>query len=158
MVADWRTVVERDRPDLVVFETGRWETWDMQMPGDTTWRGLGDPVFDDWARGQLRSAVDALSASGATVVLLTPPSQARAEGTGASAVDERLRILTRMIDELAADPGDRVVLVDLAGWHVGQGARDVTLRRDGVHVDLRSGRIVAEEFLLPELVTLVDGR
>lgn len=158
MVADWRTVVERDRPDLVVFETGRWETWDMQMPGDTTWRGLGDPVFDDWARGQLRSAVDALSASGATVVLLTPPSQARAEGTGASAVDERLRILTRMIDELAADPGDRVVLVDLAGWHVGQGARDVTLRRDGVHVDLRSGRIVAEEFLLPELATLVDGR
>ena len=158
MVADWRDAVDARRPDIAVLGTGRWETWDMRVPGADGWRGLGDPVFDSWAEDQLRIVVDALGSAGATVVLLTPPSESRAELLGPIATDARLERWSEILREVAAERPDRVVVVDLARWHVMQGERDARLRRDGIHVDEESGAIVADEFLLPALVTVAAAR
>lgn len=154
---DWRTAVIDRRPDVAVLETARWETWDMRVPGVDGWRGLGDPAFDAWATQKVREAVDVLASTGATVVLLTPPSESRAELLGPIATDARLSRWSEILRAVATERPDRVVVVDLAAWHARQGARDAELRRDGVHVDAVSGPVVADEFLLPALVAVTSG-
>jgi peptidoglycan/LPS O-acetylase OafA/YrhL len=59
------------RPQVIMVMFGTWDVTDRLIPGDTVWRSIGDPVYDNWLRGQISDAIDTMTAQGATVVWLT---------------------------------------------------------------------------------------
>jgi peptidoglycan/LPS O-acetylase OafA/YrhL len=68
--ADWASVVASYRPDVSVF-LGRLDIVDRLFQG--RWTHIGDPSYDAYLVGQMRLAVQTLSAGGGKVVLLTSP-------------------------------------------------------------------------------------
>ena len=147
-----------DRVDFAVVQTGPWDVADRKLEGEDEWRHIGDPVYDDYLRGELEAANQVLLDEGVTVVWLTapyieagknqepPPSEPYAESDPA-----RMDRLNAMIRELA-DAREGVVVVDLAAWVAGlPPGEDERLRPDGVHFDLDRSVEVAE-WLAPELM------
>jgi hypothetical protein len=159
---DWgREVDERPDTQVGVVLTGSWDVMDRRLPGDDAWRGLGDPVFDDYMRAEIRGATEALRAKGLTVVWLTTPpldfGRAIVPRPEPDPPDALARIdrLNELIREVVADvPGAAVV--DFGGRFadMSQDEND-RLRPDGVHVDLAVSLEVAG-WLAPEILTAVD--
>jgi peptidoglycan/LPS O-acetylase OafA/YrhL len=61
------------RPQVIVAMFGAWDVADRKIPGDPHWRSIGDPVYDNWLRGEISTAIDTMTAQGATVVWLMQP-------------------------------------------------------------------------------------
>jgi peptidoglycan/LPS O-acetylase OafA/YrhL len=146
------------RVDFAVVQTGPWDIADRKLDGDDEWRHIGDPVYDDYLRGELDAANQMLLDEGVTVVWLTaphieagknqepPPSEPYPESD-----PERMDRLNQMIRELA-DEREGVVVVDLAAWVAGlPPGEDERLRPDGVHFELDLSVEVAE-WLAPEVM------
>ena len=154
--ATWPEKVRVFSPNLAVVQVGPWETLERRIPGDDTWRSLGDPVYDAWLLDQMVLAVDALSVDGAGVAWLTvPPVNANADpagqfggqGSAEPARTERFNELVRQLPQLR--PG-RVAVVELADWLQASG-RDDELRPDGIHFSDGGALEVAEQYLGPAL-------
>jgi peptidoglycan/LPS O-acetylase OafA/YrhL len=69
----WDAVLTATPADIAVIQDGPWEVADRQLPGDPVWRGLGDPVLDDYVRDELLAAIDLLQRHVKVVVWLTSP-------------------------------------------------------------------------------------
>ncbi|MGZ4708707.1 MAG: acyltransferase family protein [Acidimicrobiales bacterium] len=135
-------VLDRVHPDLNVVLDAPWDVSDRKIPGDDTWRGFGDPVYDDFFRHEMLDAVDLLSSQGGTVVwLTTPPVSNRPDRTDR---------LNQMIEELPQLRPGKVEVVDLAGY-LAQVDPDGKMRKDHIHLTPEAARDVARDFLIPEL-------
>jgi len=73
----WTAEAAADRPDAILLIVGRWETVDRVNEGK--WTHIGDPAFDAYLAGELRRAVDILSANGAPLTVANLPYSRRGE-------------------------------------------------------------------------------
>jgi peptidoglycan/LPS O-acetylase OafA/YrhL len=73
----WTAEITADRPDAILLIVGRWETVDRVNEG--RWTHIGDPAFDAYLTGELRRAVDILSANGAPLTVANLPYSRRGE-------------------------------------------------------------------------------
>ena len=154
----WAAKIARDQPNVTVVQIGQWEVPEHRIPGDDTFRIPGDPVYDDWLRAEMLTAVDVLSAEGAVVLWLTNPLIGPAEdGTdpverhGPPAEPARMERINELIREVAAERPLDVAVVDLAGWLEASGD-DRRLRPDGIHLSDVTTHEVAERWLVGALL------
>jgi peptidoglycan/LPS O-acetylase OafA/YrhL len=73
----WTAEAAADRPDAILLIVGRWETVDRVNEG--RWTHIGSPGFDAYLTGELRRAVDILSANGAPLTVANLPYSRRGE-------------------------------------------------------------------------------
>ena len=148
----WAETMASTGADMAVVLVGPWDVKDRRLPGDSTWRSVGDPEYDTFLFGEMTKAVDVLSARGAHVVwLTTPPVAEVAKGTGQPEWRElppidRVERFNDMVKRLPAARPQKVAVVDFAEW-VRASGRDAELRPDGVHLDDRQAQAVASQYL-----------
>jgi len=159
-----RGTVDRFRPDVVLVVDSMWEITDRQLPGETTWRSIGDPVYDDFLRRELGRSFDALASQGARIaVVLYPPIQlgrndvTRPESPYPVNDPVRMERYNALLREIAASRSDTTV-VDLAGWAASrpETVTDASARPDGVHLTPEAARQVADEWLAAQVVDQFD--
>lgn len=158
----WKQSIGSNRPDLAVVLFGLWEVCDRKLPGDGSWRHLGDPVFDAYVLDEMLAAVDVLSAEGTLVVWLThPPVRVRKRGTHTlpetpypESDPRRMERLNELIFELEARRPETIRVVDLAAYLHGLplGEFDPAYRPDGVHLSVDASRRVVDDWLAHELL------
>ena len=159
---DWAPEIEsRDGVQVAVLLTGSWDVMDRKLPGDDQWRGLGDPVYDDYMRAEIAGATEVLLAEGLNVVWLTTPplefGRAQVPKPPPDPPDtlERITRLNQLISEVVATHQGAAV-VDFGGHFAALSqAENDRLRPDGVHVDLANSLEVAQ-WVAPEILAAVD--
>jgi peptidoglycan/LPS O-acetylase OafA/YrhL len=149
---EWKPYLSR-HPDLVVVLYGPWDTAPTEMPGSTTYRTPGDPVYDAFLQKQMVAAVDVFAANGADVVWLTSPDI----GPQAAADDnpnlsdlynpDRMHALDRIVRQLPRLRPGKVQVVDLATWYASTKPDDRAMRPDGMHFTAQSAVQISEEWL-----------
>jgi hypothetical protein len=153
----WQDAVNRFRPDVVLFLSGRWETGDRFF-GPTV-NHIGTPRFDQLLSRAFDDGIRILSARGAKVGLVTTPCakpRERADGSqdplgSPDRVDSYNRLLTAAA---IRHPGSTQVL-DLfdalcPGGRYTRSIDGTPVRNiDGVHMDPASGSTLAPLLLGP---------
>jgi hypothetical protein len=139
----WRARVAELDLDGAILQVGPWDVADRRLPGESTWRHLGQPELDAVVKAEMRDAVDALSSSGARVLWLTSPvvdmNRAvvpRPTTPAPSSDPARMARLNELIAEVAAERPDVVRVIDVAA-HLRErpaGELDPAIRPDGVHL------------------------
>jgi peptidoglycan/LPS O-acetylase OafA/YrhL len=139
----WNRVVGSAEPDIAVVLFGPWDVSDVMVPGATEWAAMGDAAVEEFARSELRQALEVLTRRVELVVWLTSPpidqgrNQIPRGPIDPSSDPARMERWNQLIAEVAAEfPPDRVVIVDLDGWFqtLPGGPFDSTVRPDGVHL------------------------
>jgi peptidoglycan/LPS O-acetylase OafA/YrhL len=161
----WTEALDNGQPDLAVIQIGPWEVAERKLPGDDTWRTIGDPVYDDFLRNEMLDAIDVLSADGATVVWLTAPLfNPGVDGDaislrGDAADPSRMIRLNELITEAVAQRPDEAVVVDRAAhvYDLGE-EEDIRLRPDGVHFSIEAAAEVTYDWLGPILLDIYEER
>lgn len=157
----WPRAIRELRPDIAVVLTSLWDIADRKLPGDETWRHIGDPVIDDFLRQEFLSAVDQLISEGTLVIWLTHPA-VRSFGPDGVAPKvpfpesdpARMTRLNELIFELETKRPGQVRVIDLAGYMrtLPNGELDPTYRPDGVHLSVEGAVNVARDWLAEELL------
>jgi peptidoglycan/LPS O-acetylase OafA/YrhL len=164
----WAGLVRAHDPDVVFMVVGRWEVMDRVHNG--AWTRVGDPAFDAYLESELNTAVDVLTARGATLALATAPYYLRGERPDGGRWPEddpaRVDAFNRLIRDVAAHHPQSVAVIDLGG-HTSVGGRytpyidGIEMRYDGVHFTPQADQWLAP-WLLPQLLALapptVGGR
>lgn len=159
----WKQTIDQLRPDVAVVLVGPWDVEDRRLPGDSTWRAPGDPVYDDFLYKEMLAAVDVLSSDGAEVAWLTmPPVGANAKKAGqpeGALLDtpERVTRFNELVNRLPQDRPGKVSVIDLAGWVVSTG-EDARLRPDGVHFGDTQAVEVANRFLVGAITEVYQNK
>ena len=148
--AEWAQTLAVARPNAVVLQFGPFDAADHLLPGDDTWRGPGDPKYDEQLFGAMTALADISLQRGIPTVWLTspridlshadvPPGTNLPEGDPARM--DRINELLRML--ASEHPG--LHLLNLAAWVKAWpgGEYDPKLRPDGVHFSDGSSRTVA---------------
>jgi len=137
------------RPHVIVVLYGTWDVVDRQIPGDPTWRAIGDPIYDAFLRGEMTKFADLATSQGSTVVWLTHPhieAGANSPKPGPFPENDPQRIdrLNAMIREVAAGR-PRVHVLDLAAHMASMPGGEINLddRPDGIHWTRDSSRAIA---------------
>jgi len=138
-------VLAKSKPDLALMLVGPWDATDRKLDGDGQWRSFGDPVYDEFFKGEMLTAVDLLSSQGATVVWLTSPP--------VNNHPERTDRLNAMIKALPAERPGKVVVVDLAA-NLAARPDAASMRPDGIHLSPDASHTVADDFLIPRLAVI----
>jgi len=136
---DWAGVVSQSHPDVAVIIDGPFDVTDRLLPGDTQWRAIGDPVFDQYLKSEMLAATDLFLSRGVRVVWVTTPRfEAGHWDAAPKAYPEndpaRVRRFNRMLDEVAKErPG--ITVIDFRTWlrQTPGGELDWSLRPDGMH-------------------------
>ncbi len=160
---EWRQVVARARPDLVVLLVGWPEIFDHRVDGETVEVG-GDRHRRVFVAALDRLAGDLLTAAGpsATFVVLTTPifPADRQDGemaTFLAGARPRVDVVNALLADLAARQ-PRVEVIDLGSWLCPDACRrsagGAAARPDGVHFSPEGARMVAD-WLTPRLEALV---
>ena len=127
------------------------------MDGDSTWRRIGDPTWDDYVRSEILKANDVLASNGALVVWLTVPQFGTADADTLPAWQRsshepwRVDRLNQILREAVAQRPDTARLVDLGPWmtpHV----NDTEMRDDGTHYNWTAENPVVSDFVGPEVL------
>ena len=150
---DWGVIfprmVAQTNPHTVVLATGVWETADRLLPGETRWRGIGDPVFDRYLERELVSAIDTLGARGARVMLVMHPYVHAGRDLGMpdtlpESDPARMDALNEILRRVAARRPEFVHVLELQTWFREQpgGELDPAMRGDGVHISDEFGATV----------------
>jgi hypothetical protein len=149
-------------PEVVVLTSGIWEVVDRRLPGDDRFRHVGEPIVDRYLLAEFLSAIDALSARGASVVLLTYPHFEAARDQGYTGLPESDPARVDRLNELMAEavalrPGVATIL-DFQGWLASQpgGELDAAKRSDGLHFYDEYAPTIAE-WLVPQLTDLAHN-
>jgi len=148
----WKPYLAR-HPDIVVVLYGPWDTAPTEMPGSTTFRTLGDPVYDAYVQKQMVAAVDVFAANGADVVWLTSPDigPQAAQDDNVTLSDlvspGRIDKLDRIIRTLPRLRPGKVQVVDLATWYASAKLDDRSMRPDGLHFTAQSAVQISEQWL-----------
>ena len=157
----WKQALDTGQPNIAIVQVGPWEVVDRKLPGDTQWRSVGDPVFDDYLRKEMLAAVDLLSSDGAEVMWMTLPPMLAEPGKdalkerGPGADPKRAKRYNELVNELPELRPGKVRVIDLSSWLVNSG-EDTRLRPDGVHFGLETSREVARRWLADEIVAAYD--
>jgi peptidoglycan/LPS O-acetylase OafA/YrhL len=107
----WAQEVQDFDPDTVVVLSTIWEIVDRRLDGWDGWKRLGDPTYDAWLLSEYETAVDVLTARGATVVWMTIPCLRDASAEQRALIDDyNTRFLPRLVRERP-----QVRIYDLAG-------------------------------------------
>jgi peptidoglycan/LPS O-acetylase OafA/YrhL len=152
----WASALDTYRPDLAIVFS-QWELFDRKMAGDTQWRHLGDPKYDQYVTKEFLAATDLIAQHHALVVWCTVPyfGDALDEQLNASQKaghdPERVDRLNEIIRDVVAQRPDQARLIDLAGY-VNPRVDDTSLRKDGEHFDFDGDDHIADDFLGPAVV------
>ena len=158
----WPAVLTKRPADVAVIMVGPWDITDRVIPNDDQWRAPGDPVYDQYLKGEMEAAVDLLSSRVGMVVWLTNPllDFGRADdpppATPYPVSDPaRTHRYNEILHEVAAER-PALHLVDLAAWMrtLPGGELDPNIRPDGVHFS-KPGAVEVAGWLGPELLGLV---
>lgn len=157
----WTKTIELGRPDIAIVLAAPWDVCDRMLPGDDTWRKLGDPVLDAYLRKEMVDAVDLLASDGSLVVWLTHPAiEVRNQGgvppkTPFPGSDpSRMTRLNELIFELEEARPGKVRVVDLASYMrtLPGGELDPAYRPDGTHLSMEGSLRVATDWLGLEIL------
>jgi peptidoglycan/LPS O-acetylase OafA/YrhL len=165
-VCDWGAefpqLIAGFRPDVVLMGSGVWEVVDRRLPGDDRYRAIGSPDMDRYILGEFLTAIDALGADGAHVMVLNQPriESGRDKGYVGEPESDPARI-DRLNELLAQAVGLRpgvATLIDLRGWLAQQpgGEMDPAMRPDGIHYSDESATTVAK-WLGPAVLAAAGG-
>ncbi|WP_415624337.1 acyltransferase family protein [Phytohabitans flavus] len=159
----WRQGLQADDPDLAVILLDRWELMDRELHG--RYQHVGEPDFDAYLAGELKQAIQIVSARLAHVVILTAPYTRRAERPDGrlwpedqpERVDAWNRLLRTAAEQHHAtviDLNRRVCPDGKFTWRAG----GVQIRSDGLHFTPEGVRQWIAPWLLPQLTrTAVQG-
>ncbi|WP_433041436.1 acyltransferase family protein [Dactylosporangium sp. CS-033363] len=160
----WAGSVAADDPDVVVILLDRWELMDRELDG--RWTHVGEPDYDAYLAGQLRTALDLAARHGARTVLLTAPYTRRDERPDGGLWPEddpaRVDAWNRLLAKAAATHPSRPAVLDLNrvlcpsgtfAWTVA----GVRVRSDGLHLTPDGVRAVVAPWLAPKLTELAAG-
>ena len=137
----WSQALTETKPQVAIIKVGPIEADDHLLPGDTQWRFLGDPVFDDYLTRRMTEAVDVVIDHGAIPVwlkspLIEPERSTLLPNDDPSGDPARMKRFNAILDSVAKRRPE-LKIVDLAAfvkrWPAGE--FDVVLRPDGVHFD-----------------------
>ena len=148
------SVATTSRADVAVIFNGVWEVTDHQAPGDI-WRSPGDVLFDRRLQIALHDLTTKVLAHVPKVVWATSPTIH--PGWGFAGDDPawepaRMSHYNELLTAMAAEFGDRVVVLDYARWmNDGPNGMNPDLRPDGVHSSAAGARVVAD-WVGPRLV------
>lgn len=154
--ADYPRFIAEKRPDIVMLSSTMWQVVDRQLPGDTTYRHMGDEILDRYILSEFLSAVDALAAGGATVVLLTGSyvESGREKGfTGLPESEhERMDRLNEIFREVVRLRPEVTRLVELQPFLREQDGGELSpeSKPDGIHFSDTMSRTIAN-WLGPQL-------
>ena len=139
--AGWATTLAANDYDAVVVAMGHKDLSDRQVDGDT-WRHFGDPVFDDWWRGQADDLASILAAEGVPVLWSTAPvahigrpeDPSRAPASYPDNDPARVARMNDLLTDVVSEQ-DGMSVVDVAAWlaAIPGGETDPGMRADGVH-------------------------
>ena len=140
---NWETELNSElasiRPHVIVALWGTWDVVDRQIPGDTTWRSIGDPVYDTFLRAEMTKYLDLATSQGATFVWLTSPHIEAGLGGAKPGPfpendPERMDRLNAMIRSVAASR-PRVTVLDLSAHMASMPGGEINHddRPDGIH-------------------------
>lgn len=148
--------------DAIVMTMGGKDLSERRIDGE--WRHLGDPVFDDWFRGQVDEVADILAAEGVPVLWTTWP-HVRIPAFGdpsrnwqifddndPARVDRMNQIVT---EEIEGRP--RFEVLDVAGWlqQMPGGEHNPEYRADGVHFTVDGARHLGR-WMVPQVIDAVS--
>lgn len=159
---EFADVVAAYRPNVVLLVSGVWEVTDRRLPGDNTYRHIGDPLIDRFILAEFLSAVDVLGSDGATVVLAIQPHIDSGRDQGFTDLPEsdpaRMDRLNEIFHEVAELRPGVVQLIDIRSWTADQpgGEMSPEVRPDGVHFSDASSQALAT-WLGPQLVRIAEG-
>lgn len=151
----WLEPLASARPDIAVVELGIWDLLARRLPGDDEWRRLGDPVYDEYLRSEMRAATELLLGTADRVVwVLQPVPVSRTREPDDAIFDELPRWNEMIVEELGDHP--QVGFVDLADWFEDTGELEsVRLRPDGTHFTQVTSVEVAA-WLAPAILIAAD--
>ncbi|HEY6318061.1 MAG TPA: acyltransferase family protein [Acidimicrobiia bacterium] len=149
--ADWGQVLDATRPAAVVLQFGPFDVADHLLPGDTTWRGPGDPTYDKVLLASMQSLADVSLDRGIPTIWLTSPAidLSHTDVPAGTPLPEANPARTQKLNDLLrtlARERPAVHLADLAAWVTRWpgGEFDANLRPDGVHFSWGSAYTVAD--------------
>jgi peptidoglycan/LPS O-acetylase OafA/YrhL len=163
---NWAAALESSEPDIAVVLFGPWDVSDHLLPDDTEWTAVGDPRYDEFARAEIRAALELLTNRVELVVWLTsPPIDQGRNQVPRGPIDpasDPARIIrwNELVAEAVAEhPPEQAVMVDLRGWFdtLPDGPFDPVLRPDGVHIADEQAPVVGR-WLAEELLELWERR
>ncbi|HEV7759920.1 MAG TPA: acyltransferase family protein [Acidimicrobiales bacterium] len=148
--------------DAIVVTIGQKDLSERLLEGQ--WRHFGDPVFDEWFRGQVDELADILAVEGVPVLWTSSPHVQIAVANDPSShwqdYDDNDLARTDRLNEIVAEEIEgrpRFQIVDVADWLRGQpGGEDSRgLRADGVHFTVDgSNRLGA--WMVPQILDAVS--
>jgi peptidoglycan/LPS O-acetylase OafA/YrhL len=147
----WEAVLAETPIDVAVIGTGMWETVERRLPGDGSWRRVGDPVLDARLRAELDAANQFWAARGIPVVWLRSPGPDE-EGRDPAAMARFNQLLSASV---AAFPSATTVALD-DFFAALSPADQQRLRPDGIHFGERETVAVADAWLGPELTRAIE--
>lgn len=148
-----RSAVSIAPVEIAVLGSCQWELLDHVLPGDSTVRTIGDPVFDAVLEQRLREINSTLHAGGVERVVWMRCPHFDAQHNGAPLPDDvaasrdpaRIERFNALLDELADDdPGVELLCFDT--W-VNARREDTTIRPDGAHFQFEQPNQGVDEFI-----------
>ncbi|MEZ5142015.1 MAG: acyltransferase family protein [Acidimicrobiales bacterium] len=159
------SAVRRDRPDVVVVTTAAWDVADRRLPGDDQWRAPGDPVYDDYLRGEFAAYADAAHSGGAPVAWLAYPpielgrtDQPKPSSPYPASDPARMARQNEIARQVAESrPWMHVVPLDDHARSFPGGVMDTDYREDGVHFTADGALRLVTDWLYDRLVEVTRG-
>jgi hypothetical protein len=165
----WPSDVDAFQPDVVVMVFGPWDYRDHIVNGVSL--AAGTPEWHDYVISELQRELDALTARGAKLALLTWPYHRPTPWTqmgdaGVRAEEDanrRLDDLNALYEEFAGQHPDEARLIDLNAFACPEGKYSdlvidgVKMREDGTHFTPKASYIVAR-WLVPQIIDTLRSR
>jgi len=156
--AEWAAQIRDFDPDVVFISSSIFDILDRQIAG---WAGpltIGDPTFDSWLKASQRQVVSTLGAGGARVVWGTQPcaqfdprhANHHENGEG----NRRIDLLNVRISQSGATIADLDGKMCPGGGFTSTVAGVSNARSDGVHLSPPAAEALADQWLVPLLLSL----
>jgi peptidoglycan/LPS O-acetylase OafA/YrhL len=165
----WPQELAQDQPRVVLLESAAFELWDVRPHGSSKWLAPGTPEWARYWKSEMQQAIDTLTSTGAAVVIPTVACTEAKTDSGTETVTRsafnpnRVRAANRVLEELARENADRMVLVDLDRYVCPGGKYHDSLhgvnplRVDGVHYT-NPGSDLIGRWLAPQLAVAAGLR
>jgi peptidoglycan/LPS O-acetylase OafA/YrhL len=161
--ARWRAGVNKEDPDVAVILLDRWELMDRKLNG--RWTHVGEPDYDAYLGGLLRTGISTVGGRGARVALLTAPYTHRSERPDGGLYSEdqpsRVDAWNALLHKVAAAMPDPPAVIDLNRrvcpdgrftWSI----NGMRVRSDGLHFTPDAVQRWIAPWLAPQLASLSE--
>jgi hypothetical protein len=155
----WPFLAARTHAQVVALGLGRWEVSDHLLDGH--WVHIGEPVWDDHVKADLREAISIFHTVGARVVLFTmpyvdPPGRQPDGLPYSEDLPARAREYNALVRQVAQSEPGVVSVIDLNKMLSNSGHFTATLDgvavrwSDGIHITTAGGQLLQRN-ILPEV-------